>query len=78
LSKKHIAAAVVQEYLIGPEDMAMIYISPDAIYGAFEEELDLRKFTFSSHATAGLNLYEKDQRLYLASMAPSTPGARIA
>ena len=56
----------------------MVYILPDDFYGAFEEELDLRKFTFSSHATAGLNLYEKDQRLYLASMAPSTPGARIA
>ena len=41
ISKKDIAAAVVEEFLIGPEDMAMVYISPDAFYGAFEEELDL-------------------------------------
>jgi hypothetical protein len=77
LSKKDIAAEVVKEYLIGAKDMAMIYISPDAFYGAFEEELDLRKFDLSRHSTAGLNFFEKNQRLYLASMAPSTPGARI-
>jgi hypothetical protein len=57
--------------------MAMVYISPDPFYGSFEEELNLCKFDLSHHNTAGLNLFEKNQRLYLASMAPSTPGARI-
>jgi hypothetical protein len=77
MTKKDVAAEVVRAYQIGPEDVAMVYISPDAFYGAFEEELDLRKFNFSMHRTAGLNFYEKNQRLYLASMAPSTPGARL-
>jgi hypothetical protein len=55
----------------------MVYISPDPFYGAFEEELDLRKFDLSQHSTAGLNFFKKDQRLFLASMAPATPGAHI-
>jgi hypothetical protein len=74
-SKKDIAAEIVMEYLIGAEDMAMVYISPDPFYGAFKEELDLCKFDLSQHSTAGLNFFEKDQRLFLASMAPSTPSA---
>ncbi len=55
----------------------MIYISPDPFYGAFKEELDLLKFDLSRHSTAGMNFFAKDQRLFLASMAPGTPGARI-
>jgi hypothetical protein len=77
MSKKDIAAEVIREYLIGKDDMATIYISPDPFYGAFEEELDLRKFNLSRHSTAGMNFFEKDQRLFLALMAPGTPGARI-
>ena len=57
--------------------MAMVYVSPDPYSTAFEEELDLRKFDFSHHRTAGLCFFEKDGRILLASMAPSTPGARI-
>jgi hypothetical protein len=77
MSKKDIAAEVVREYSIGKEDMAMIYISPDPFYGAFEEELDLRKFDLSRNSTAGMNFFAKDQHLFLASMALGTPGARI-
>jgi hypothetical protein len=76
-TKKQIAADVVSEYLIGSDDMAMIYVSPDPFATAFEEDLDLRKFDFSGHRTAGLCFFEKDHRLFLASMAPSTPGARV-
>ncbi len=76
-NKKQLAADVVAEYLIGVDDMAMVYVSPDPFQSAFEEELDLRKFDLSHHRTAGLCFFEKDDRLFLASMAPSTPGARI-
>jgi hypothetical protein len=58
-------------------DMAMIYISPDPYGGAFEEELNLCKFNISTHRTAGLCFFEKNGRILLASMAPSTPGACI-
>ena len=76
-TKRQIAADVVGDYLIGSDDMTMIYISPDPFGSAFEEDLDLCKFDFDTHRTAGLCLYEKDQCIYLASMAPSTPGACI-
>jgi hypothetical protein len=76
-SKKQIAADVVSEYLIGADDMAMVYVSPDPFSSAFEEELDLRKFDHSTHRTAGLCFFENNGRIFLASMAASTPGARI-
>ena len=76
-TKKEIAAAVVSEFSIGANNLETVYISPDPFYGAFEEELDLRKFDFTKHATAGLNFLEKGQRLYLTSIDRSTPGSRI-
>ena len=76
-TKKQITADVVAEYLIGSNDTAMIYVSPDPFGAAFEEELDLCKFNFDTHRAAGLCFLEKDNRIYLASMAPSTPGARV-
>ena len=76
-TKKQIAADVVAEYLIGSNDMAMIYVSLDPFGSAFEEEINLRKFDFNTHRTAGLCFLEKDNRIYLASMAPSTPDAPI-
>jgi hypothetical protein len=63
--------------LTGAEDMAMVYILPDPFYGAFQEELDLRRFDLATHGTAGLNFVEIDQRLFLASIDPGTPGAHI-
>ena len=62
-TKKQLAADVVAEYLIGLHDMAMIYVSPDPFGLAFEEELDLRKFNFDTHCTAGLCFLEKDNRI---------------
>ncbi len=75
--KKEIAADVVTEYLIRASDLEMIYISPDPYGRTFKEELDLRKFDYTTHSSAGLCLLEKDGRLLLASMAPSTPGAHV-
>jgi hypothetical protein len=77
LSKKDVAAEVVREFLIGHDDMATVYLSPDPFYGAFEEDLDLRTLDLSRHCAAGLNLLEQNSRLYLGSMEPGTPGARI-
>jgi hypothetical protein len=76
-TKKQIGADVVADYLIRSDNMAMIYVSPNPFGSAFEDDLDLRKFDFNTHRTAGLCLFEKDQRIYLASMAPSTPDAPI-
>jgi hypothetical protein len=59
-SKKEIAADVVTEYLIGASDLEMIYISPDPYGRTFQEELDLRKFDYTTHRSAGLCLLKKD------------------
>ena len=77
-TQKKTAAEVVSDYLINSEDMAMIYVCLDPYATIFEEELDLRKMNLARHPTAGLVLFEKDNRVLLASMAPGTPGARIA
>lgn len=77
LTGKQLAAELVTNYLIGNNDTATIYMSPCPYHQAFEEELDLRKFDFSKHPTAGLQLFEKDKRVHLASMAPNSPGNKI-
>jgi hypothetical protein len=55
----------------------MIYMSSDTYFDAFEQPIDLRKFDLAKHATAGLSLYSSDGRVYLASMSPGTPAAKI-
>jgi hypothetical protein len=37
----------------------------------------LRKFDLTKHSTAGLEFYESGGRLYLRSITPSTPAAKI-
>jgi hypothetical protein len=68
---------IVSEFGIGKEDMAMVYVSPDPFYEAFEEEFDLCKWSFSRHCTAGLSLLLLNGRLYLGGMTPSSPGAKV-
>ena len=65
------------DFTIAREDIAMIYMSPDPYFDAFEQPMDLRNFDLNKHVTAGLNLYEADGRIYLASMSPGTPAAKI-
>ncbi len=57
--------------------MATVYMSPDLFYEAFEEELDLRKWSFDRHRTAGLSLLLHNGCLYLGEMTPSSPGAKV-
>jgi hypothetical protein len=71
------AAIIVSAYGIGKEDMTTVYMSLDPFFDAFEEELDLRKWSFDKHRTAGLSLLLHNGRLYLAGMTPGTPGAKV-
>jgi hypothetical protein len=71
------AVDVMTEYNIGRNNMAMVCMSPDPYFDAFEQPLDIRHFDLTKHATARLSLYEKSERLYLASMSPSMPAAKI-
>jgi hypothetical protein len=64
-------------YGISANDVAQIYMSPTPYNNAFKEELDLRTLNISHHCAAGMIFLPQDDRLILASMAPSTPGARV-
>ncbi len=55
----------------------LTYMSPDPFFDSFEEELDLRKWSFDKHRTAGLSLVFHNGRLYLGGMTPSSPGAKV-
>jgi hypothetical protein len=69
----NLAAELVHDFQIGVQDMMMVYMLPDP----YEQTVDLRKFDLTKHATCGLSLYVRDGRVHLASIAPSTPAARI-
>jgi hypothetical protein len=62
---------------VGACDMAMIYMSPDPYFKAFEQPIDFQNFDLGKHPTMGLSLYEASGQLYLATMSPSTPVAKI-
>ena len=57
--------------------MAMVYMSPDPYFEAFEEVIDLHKFDLTQHRTAGLCLAHSVNPLFLGGMTPGTPGAKI-
>lgn len=59
------------------ETFAQIYLSPSAYHEAFEEKINLRQWNINDHHTAGMNLIQRDDRLILASILPSTPAAKI-
>jgi hypothetical protein len=56
---KALTAEVVSEFLIGPHDLEMIYMSSDPYGRSFEASIDLRKCDLASHPTAGLQFLEK-------------------
>jgi hypothetical protein len=58
-------------------DMSMVYMSPDPYHEAFEQTLDLHKFDFSHHCTAGLSLFEQDGWVHLGMISLSTPAAKL-
>ncbi|KAL7528065.1 hypothetical protein ACHAWF_009840 [Thalassiosira exigua] len=71
------AALILSEFNIGQDVTEQIYVSPHAYDDAFDEVTDLRKFDLSKHRTAGMSFVTQNQRLLLATMSPSTPGAKI-
>ncbi len=71
------AASIVLAYGIDKGNMAMVYMSPDPFFDVFKGDLDLRKWSFNKHWTAGLSLLLHNGRLYLGGIAPGTPGAKV-
>jgi hypothetical protein len=68
---------IIPEYNITCSDMALVYMSPNPYHNAFEEVVDIRRFDFNRHCTAGLCLAQVNGWLILGGMTPSTPAAKI-
>ena len=77
IPRKRRAIDISTDFGIGNSDMHMVYMSPDPYHDSFEQPLDLRKFSPSSHPTAGMDLYERDGRVHLKRMLPGAPAAKI-
>jgi hypothetical protein len=71
------ARDILLDFDVTRQDMAMIYMSPDPYFEAFEEKLTLQNVKLKKHQTAGLELYESSGRVFLQSMTPSTSAAKI-
>ena len=65
------------DFYVTRRDMAMIYMSPDPYFEAFEEKLNVQHVNLKKHHTAGLELYESLGRVFLRSMKPITAAAKI-
>jgi hypothetical protein len=59
------------------EVFAQVYLSPSPYFEAFQEELDIQKWTTTDHHLAGLTLIEQDGQLILANILKSIPAALI-
>ncbi len=77
LSNCALMLATVTEYLIGPHNMEMIYLSPDPYGQTFNKQLDLCKCNLTQHHTTGLRFIVKDGCLILASIDKGTPGEHL-
>ncbi len=71
------ANIIASNFNITKHDMATVYTSPDPLFDSFEEDLDLHKWLYEKHRTAGLSLVFHNGRLYLGGMTPGSPGAKV-
>jgi hypothetical protein len=59
------------------QDIETVYLSPSSFLDAFEEEVYLRYFDATKFPTGGLDCEEKNGKVYLRQMLPSSPAAKI-
>ena len=62
---------------VDPSDRAQVYLSPHPYNNAFEERVRLGTFNLNQNDTAGLTFHDRDGKLFLKDILPSTPCARI-
>jgi hypothetical protein len=68
---------IMTGYDIGRDNMSMIYMSPDPYFDSFEQPLDLRKCDIMKHPTRGLNLCKLNGQVYITSIEPGSPAAKM-
>jgi hypothetical protein len=72
-----VASEIATEYDITRGNSATVYMSPDPLFGAFEEDINLSKWSYDKHHIAGMALVEHNERLYLGNMIPGLSGAKV-
>ena len=70
------ARDIMLDFDVTRRDMAMVYMSPDPYFDAFEETLNVQHVNLKKHTTAGLELYESSGRVFLQSMTPGAAAAK--
>jgi hypothetical protein len=70
-------ANISQLYGIDSNNVAQVFMSPSPYNKALEEELNLRHYAFTQHQAADMSLIQQINQPILASMVPSTPGAKV-
>jgi len=68
---------IMAQHDITQKDMAMVFLSPFPFHDSFEETFLLRYFNPQKHPTAGMICTERNGRVYLSNIAPSTPAAKL-
>jgi hypothetical protein len=72
-----VALEMTTEYDITRGNLATVYMSPDPFFGAFEEDINLCKWSYDKHHTAGMALVKHNGCLYLGNMIPGSPSADV-
>ena len=67
----------VENYEITRQDVAQVYFSPHPYHQAFEEIIDLRRYTRYGKVSGGMRFDDINGRLILTDIVPSSPAARI-
>ena len=79
-SRVNVDAKIVHEFDIDHRDLRMVYFSPSPYNAAFEETINKRWLTrplMAAHPSGGLSFIESNGRLFLDSIAESSPFAML-
>jgi hypothetical protein len=77
LPPKRLEHDMILEHDITRRDIETVYLSPSSFLDAFDEVFNLRYFDATKFPTAGLECEEKNGKVYLRGMLPSSPAAKI-
>jgi hypothetical protein len=77
LPPKRLEHDMILEHDISRRDIETVYLSPSSFLDAFEEVINLRYFDATKFPTAGMECEEKNGKVYLRGMLPSSPAAKI-
>jgi hypothetical protein len=75
--KRRLEHDMCLQHDISQKDFEMVYLSHSSFNNSFEEILDIQRYDPTISSTGGLQCEEKASKVFLRSMQPSTPAAKI-